>query len=93
MSRAVDDGEGRKVFVGGITFGVESQHINEDFGKYGEIEDVYLPTDRETGKLRGFGFVTFKDAKDAQDASAAMHGCARRDQMCAIGSHAMVQAQ
>ena len=76
--RPADDGDGRKVFVGGIPFGVEKQHVHDDFSKYGEIEDVYLPTDRETGKLRGFGFVTYKDARDANDAAAAMHGCAHR---------------
>lgn len=68
------DADGRKVFVGGIPFGVDQTNIREDFGRYGEIEDVYLPTDRETGKLRGFGFVTFKDGRDAQEASAGLHG-------------------
>ena len=41
--------------------------------QFGEIVDIYLPKDRETGKLRGFGFVSFKDALDAQDASKEMH--------------------
>ena len=72
--RPADDGDGRKVFVGGIPFGVEKQDVNKDFSEFGEIEDVYLPTDRETGKLRGFGFVTFKDARDAQEAASSMHG-------------------
>ena len=68
------DSDGRKVFVGGIPFGVDQHNVREDFGRYGEVEDVYLPTDRETGKLRGFGFVTFKNAPDAQAAAAEMHG-------------------
>lgn len=74
--RPADDGEGRKVFVGGIPFGVDQQNVREDFGRYGEIEDVYLPSDRETGKLRGFGFVTFKDSRDAHDAAEGLNGCA-----------------
>jgi len=68
------DSEGRKVFVGGIPFGVDMHNIREDFGRFGEIEDVYLPTDKMTGKLRGFGFVTFKDPRDAEQASSEMHG-------------------
>ena len=76
--RPADDGEGRKVFVGGIPFGVEKRDIEEDFSKFGPIEDVYLPMDRETRKLRGFGFVTFVDARDANEAVSAMHGCAHR---------------
>ena len=73
MSRG-DDADGRKVFVGGLPFQAGEDDIRTDFGKYGEIEDVYLPTDRDTGKLRGFGFVTFKDSRDAEDASSGMHG-------------------
>eukprot|EP00900_Chrysochromulina_parva_P010601 jgi/Chrpa1/19542/Chrysochromulina_OHIO_Genome00024522-RA len=72
--RPADDGEGRKVFVGGIPFGVEKRDIQEDFSKFGPIEDVYLPMDRETRKPRGFGFVTFVDARDANEAVSAMHG-------------------
>jgi RNA recognition motif-containing protein len=68
------DNEGRKVFVGGIPFGVDQNGVREDFGRYGEIEDVYLPTDRATGKLRGFGFITFRDPRDAEEASRVMHG-------------------
>jgi len=69
-----DDAEGRKIFVGGLPFQADEQQIREDFGKFGDIEDVYLPADKETGKLRGFGFVTFKDPRDARDASDSMHG-------------------
>ena len=75
-SRYQDDGDGRKIFVGGIPPGVEREDIQHDFGKFGEIEDVYMPQDRETGKPRGFGFVTFKNGPDAEDAAAGMNGCA-----------------
>ena len=80
--RPADDGEGRKVFVGGIPFGVDQHNVREDFGKYGEIEDVYLPQDRETGKLRGFGFVTFRDSRDANDAAKALNGCVLQPGRC-----------
>lgn len=74
--RPADDGEGRKVFVGGIAMGVSQDSIREDFGRFGEIEDVFLPLDRASGRLRGFGFVTYKLADDAHAAAAEMHGCA-----------------
>lgn len=73
MSRG-DDGDGRKIFIGGLPFGADEAQIREDFGKFGEIEDVYLPRERDTEKLRGFGFVTYKDARDARDASSDMTG-------------------
>ena len=33
-----------------------------------------MPTDKETGKYRGFGFITFVNARDAEEASQSMHG-------------------
>ena len=76
MAQRGDDGDGRKVFVGGLPFEVDDTVIRKTFGKFGDIEDVYLPHDRDTGKPRGFGFVTYKDARDAEEASAEMNGCA-----------------
>jgi RNA recognition motif-containing protein len=76
MSRGPDDGEGRKIFIGGLPFGANEDQVRTDFGRYGEIEDVYLPRERDTNKLRGFGFVTFSDSRDARDASSGMNGCA-----------------
>ena len=74
VSRRVDDAEGRKIFVGGLPFEVDKEALSSDFGKFGEIEDIYLPTERETGRLRGFGFVTYRDGRDAEDAARDMHG-------------------
>ena len=74
--RPSDDGEGRKVFVGGIALGVDQQDIRDEFGKFGDVDDVFLPQDRDTGKPRGFGFVTFRDARDAEDAAKGMNGYA-----------------
>lgn len=74
MSRR-DDSDGRKIFVGGLPFDAGDSEIRDDFGKFGNIEDIYLPTEKETGRPRGFGFVTFADPRDAKDAADAMHGC------------------
>ena len=41
---------------------------------YGKLEDIFLPCDKYSGKPRGFGFVTFADGRDAQDACEAMNG-------------------
>ena len=74
MAHRGDDGEGRKVFVGGLPFAVDDAMIRDEFGRFGEIEDIYLPRERESGKPRGFGFVTFREGRDADDASRELHG-------------------
>jgi len=49
----------RKVFVGGLPHSVSDEELKEHFSIYGEIEDYVVMVDRNTGKPRGFGFVTF----------------------------------
>lgn len=62
-----------KLFVGNLPWSATEQELQEAFGQFGEIEDVHLPTDRDTGRPRGFGFVTFKDSEAAQAAIQGMH--------------------
>ena len=45
-----------------------------EFTKFGPISDVFLPKDRNTGEMRGFGFVTFEEVRDCEDAIAEMDG-------------------
>jgi len=56
----------KKVFVGGIKDGIEANDVHEYFQQYGNVVSVDLVTDRETGRKRGFGFVSFDDC-DAVD--------------------------
>jgi len=74
MSRNDNDGDGRKIFIGGLPFEADDDMIRRDFGKFGDIEDIYLPKEPGSGKLRGFGFVTYRDERDANDASDEMTG-------------------
>ena len=67
--------ENRKVFIGGIgVTGVDEQMIRYDFSRFGEIEDCFVPADRnEPGKIRGIAFVTYRDAQTASMAIREMH--------------------
>lgn len=47
------------------------EELRDVFARYGPVLDVHLPSDRDTGKVRGFAFVTFQDSRDA-DAALAM---------------------
>lgn len=46
------------IYVGNLAFTTNADEISDLFSTYGEVETVNLITDRETGRLRGFGFVT-----------------------------------
>ena len=56
----------KKIFIGGVKDGVEENDLMDYFQQYGNVQSVDLVTDRETGRKRGFGFVTFDDC-DAVD--------------------------
>jgi cold-inducible RNA-binding protein len=64
----------KKLFVGGLAWGTSSDALKAAFSQYGEIEDAIVLTDRETGRSRGFGFVTFKNPPDGDKARQEMNG-------------------
>nr|XP_020636515.1 heterogeneous nuclear ribonucleoproteins A2/B1 isoform X7 [Pogona vitticeps] len=51
----------KKLFVGGIKEDTEEHHLRDYFSEYGKIDTIEIITDRQSGKKRGFGFVTFDD--------------------------------
>lgn len=51
----------KKIFVGGIKEDTEEAHLRDYFEQFGKIEVIDIMTDRNTGKKRGFAFVTFDD--------------------------------
>lgn len=52
-----------KMYVGNIPFSTSADELKELFGEFGEVTDVHIPEDRESGRPRGFAFVTM-DSKD-----------------------------
>lgn len=73
--RSADDrrDEGNRLYVGNLDFGVREEDIREEFGKYGDLVDVYLPMDRYSRRPRGFAFLNFKSREGANAAIDAMH--------------------
>ncbi|KAJ1616449.1 hypothetical protein T492DRAFT_574618, partial [Pavlovales sp. CCMP2436] len=63
-----------KLFVGGLSFHTTKEFIESEFSRFGELTDVYLPVQPDTGRPRGFGFVTFTDSRDAQAACDQING-------------------
>ena len=64
----------KKLFVGGLSWGTDDAGFHDAFAPYGEVLEAKVITDRETGRSRGFGFVTFSSAEDAEQAAQALDG-------------------
>lgn len=63
----------QRIYVGNLPFSAEASELEQLFATYGEVTSVALPTDRETGRPRGFGFVEMSK-EDATKAIRALDG-------------------
>ena len=62
------------IYVGNLPFTATEQEVAELFAAYGPVEKVKIVTDRETGRPRGFCFVTLSDAEKVKEAADAVNG-------------------
>ena len=65
---------GKKLFVGSLDWATDSSGLRAAFERFGDIEEAQVISDRETGRSRGFGFVTFTEEGPAQTAVSEMNG-------------------
>ena len=63
-----------KLFVGGISWNLKDEDLKTAFAEMGEVVEAVIIMDRDTGKSKGFGFVTMKTAEEAQKAIAELNG-------------------
>jgi cold-inducible RNA-binding protein len=63
-----------KLYVGNMSFKTSEDDLRNAFGQYGSITDVYIANDRETGRPRGFAFVTFSTEAESKVAAEKMNG-------------------
>ena len=63
-----------KLFVGNLSFDTTENDLRDAFAAHGTVEEVKLMTDRDTGRPRGFGFVTMSAPEEAQAAIDALNG-------------------
>jgi cold-inducible RNA-binding protein len=68
MLETMEDGVATRLYVGNLPYGVDEDKLKELFGEVGEVVSVSLPTDRDTGQRRGFGFVEMANQSEAEDA-------------------------
>jgi len=62
-----------KIFVGGLSWGTDSDGLKNAFEEFGTISEAIVITDKFTGRSRGFGFVTFENAEDGRTAIEKMN--------------------
>ena len=64
----------KKLFVGSLSWDTNDEGLRSAFGAHGEVSEAVVISDRDTGRSRGFGFVTFEDDEAADKALAALNG-------------------
>jgi len=64
----------KKLFVGSLSWDTNDDALHRAFSPHGEISEAIVISDRDTGRSRGFGFVTFNDDEAADKALAALNG-------------------
>lgn len=62
------------IYVGNLPYEVTQEDLTGVFAEYGVVKRVYLPTDRETGRFRGFGFVEMENESDEEKAIETLDG-------------------
>eukprot|EP00243_Klebsormidium_subtile_P005383 TRINITY_DN2149_c0_g1_i1.p1 TRINITY_DN2149_c0_g1~~TRINITY_DN2149_c0_g1_i1.p1 ORF type:complete len:347 (+),score=30.11 TRINITY_DN2149_c0_g1_i1:53-1042(+) len=63
-----------KLYVGNLSWGMDDLGLEELFAEFGAVSDAKVVTDRDTGRSRGFGFVTMSSAQEVKDAISALDG-------------------
>lgn len=63
-----------KLFVGGLAWATTESSLTDHFSAFGDVVEAKVITDRDTGRSRGFGFVSYGDADSATKAMEGLNG-------------------
>ena len=62
------------IYVGNLSYSAKEEDLDEVFSEYGKVKRITLPTDRETGRPRGFAFVEMEEEDKETEAIEALDG-------------------
>ena len=74
----------KKLYVGNMSYQTTDQQIRELFSQAGEITEITLITDRETGRAKGFGFVEMASEEAAKEAIKRFNGHSLNDRTLTV---------
>ena len=72
------------IYVGNLSYDVNQEDLNEVFTEYGTVKRVHIPTDRETGRVRGFAFVEMESEANEDKAIEALDGAEWMDRQLRV---------
>jgi cold-inducible RNA-binding protein len=72
-----------RIYVGNLSYSVTREQLSQIFAQYGEVADVHVVTDRQTGRAKGFAFVEMDDA-GAQKAINQLNGSGLDDRTITV---------
>lgn len=73
-----------RLFIGGLSWDTDDAGLSQAFSRFGTVSDAKVILDRDTGRSRGFGFVTLGDATQAQTAQREMDGSTLDDRQIRV---------
>jgi len=75
-----------KIYVGNLSFDVTEEELRGEFASFGEVESVAIPTDRYSGRPRGFAFVEMPSVSEGQAAIAGLNGKTLKDRTLTVNA-------
>jgi RNA recognition motif-containing protein len=72
------------IYIGNLSYEVNQEDLNEVFTEYGTVKRVHIPTDRETGRVRGFAFVEMESEANEDKAIEALDGAEWMDRQLRV---------
>jgi RNA recognition motif-containing protein len=73
-----------KIYVGNLSYDVTEDEISAEFGSYGKVDSVAIPTDKVSGRPRGFAFVEMSTKSEAEAAIAGLNGTTLKDRTIVV---------
>ena len=73
-----------RIYVGNLSYEVTEEELRADFASFGKVESIAIPTDKYSGRARGFAFVEMPSVSEGQAAIAALNGKTLKDRTLTV---------